>query len=277
VRRSAALAAAIISIGAGSAAARGADSVLGRYDLHDPADRWRLPKALNEVSGLAPEGHHLLAHGDEQAIVYELDPATHVVVGHFSLGQPAVRGDFEAIALVAGRVFLTTSDGDLYAARRGANGEAVSYQRYVTGIGRSCEVEGLAYDERSREFLFSCKTPRVQALSGKLAVFGWSPERPGPPVLRLRIPTAGISGIGDEPVHPSELWRDAASGHLLLLAARAHVIVEVTRDGQVVRVAKLRGSLHRQAEGLAIGSDGSLYVSDEAEGQYPTLTRYGPR
>ena len=272
--RVAALAAAIISIGAGSATVRAGDGVLGRYDFHDPAGRWRLPKALAEVSGLAVEGPHLLAHGDEQAVIYELDPATDSVVGHFSLGQPAVRGDFEAITLVDGLVALTTSNGVLYVARRGANGEAVPYRRYVTGIGGSCEVEGLAYDRPEREFLFACKTPRVKALQGHLAVFGWSPERTGPPVLRLRISTAAIGDHGNEPVHPSELWRDDVSGHLLLLAARARVIIEVSRDGQVVSVAKLRRSLHRQAEGLAIGADGSLFVSDEAAGEYPTLTRY---
>jgi hypothetical protein len=114
----------------------------------------------------------------------------------------------------------------------------------------------------------------VKALRGHLAVFGWSPERAGAPMLRLRIPIRDIGDTGKEPVHPSELWLDGASGHLLLLAARACVIIEVTRDGQVVSVTKLRRSLHRQAEGLAIGADGSLFVSDEAAGEYPTLTRY---
>ncbi len=269
----------VVTAVAGTVATAGApESLLARYDLTaPPAGRWKLPKELNEISGLAMEGSRLFAHGDEQAIVYELDPASHTVVRRFSLGQPAVRGDFEAIAVVHDRVFLTTSDGDLYAASIGADGAAVPYERFVTGIGRSCEVEGLAYDPKGREFLFGCKTPRVRALHGRLAVIGWSPERREAPVLRLGIPIATVEDLEGEAVAPSELLRDPSSGHLLLLAARARVIVEVTPEGGVVAVAKLRHSLHRQAEGLAIGADGSLLVADEAAGEHPMLTRYAPR
>ena len=274
--RGGAIAAAILALVVGTSGAP-PDGVLARTDMRTPADRWKLPKALDEISGLASVGGHLFAHGDEQAVVYELDPAAHAIVRRFSLGRPAVRGDFEAIAVVEGRVFLTTSDGDLYTAPLGADGAAVPFVRNVTGIGRSCEVEGLAYDPGRRELLFGCKTPRVHGLLGRLAVFGWSPERRGAPVLRLSVPTSTIAGLEREPVHPSELMRDGASGHLLLLAARAHVIVEVTPEGRVVSVARLRRSLHRQAEGLAAGPDGSLFVADEAAGQHPTLTRYAPR
>jgi uncharacterized protein YjiK len=224
------------------------------------------------VSGLATDGRRLFAHGDERAIVYELDPSSHSVVGWFSLGRPAVHGDFEAIAIVDGRVHLTTSNGELYAAPLGADGAAVPYQRFVTGIGRSCEVEGLAWDPKDREFLFGCKTARVRTLDGRLAVFGWSPERRRA-VLRLSVPAARIEALKGA-VHPSELLRDPATGHLLLLAGRARVIVELTSNGEVVGMAKLRRSLHRQAEGLAIDADGSLLVADEAAGDRATLTRY---
>jgi uncharacterized protein YjiK len=251
--------------------------VLARYDLSaEPADRWKLPKALQEISGLATDGGRLFAQGDEQAIVYQLDPRSHRVVSRFGLGRPAVRGDFEAIAVVDGRVYLTTSDGDVLVAPIGEDGASVPYRRYVTGIGRSCEVEGLAYDPGDRTLLFGCKTPRVRALHGRLSVFAWSPGRGTPPTLRLSVYRDLVSGLGSEPLYPSELLRDPATGHLLLLAARAHAIVELAAGGDVVAVARLKRSLHRQAEGLAIGPDGALLVADEAAGQHPTLTTYRP-
>ena len=104
-----------------------AGTTLSRYDLTaPPADLWELPKALQEISGLAVDSAgRIFAHDDEQAIIYQLDPATHRVVKRFSFGLPAVRGDFEAIAVVGRQLILTTSDGVLYAGREGRDGESV--------------------------------------------------------------------------------------------------------------------------------------------------------
>jgi uncharacterized protein YjiK len=251
---------------------------LARYDFAaSPAARWKLPRALDEISGLTRDSAgRLFAHADERAIVYQIDPVSQRIVKQFTFGQPAIPGDFEAIAIVGNRVMLTTSDGLVYVGHEGRDGEAVRFTRYATGIGRFCEVEGLAWDARARELLFACKTPRVAPLRGQLAVFGWSPERPAPVTApRVRVPLATLAPrIGRTGVAPSELVIDPKTGHLLLLAARAHAIIELTPTGELVDVARLRASLHRQAEGLAFGSDGTLLVADEANGGRATLTSY---
>lgn len=255
-----------------------AGSVLARYDFSAArADVWNLPRALDEISGLATDGAgRLFAHDDEKAIVYELDPAAQRVVKRFAFGQPAARGDFEGIAVVGDRVYLTDSDGVLYAGRGGEDGEAVPFDTYPTGIGRSCEVEGLAWDEGVRSLLFACKTPRVAALRGRIALFAWSPQGgTSPSAPSIRVPLTAIARrLGHGAVSPSELLRDPATGHLLILAARAHAIVEITGSGDVVSVARLPRALHRQAEGLAFDRDGALLVSDEANGGRATLTAY---
>ena len=72
-----------------------AQATLSRYDLSKPAaDRWELPKALQEISGLAVDSAgRIFAHDDEQAIIYQIDPATHRVVKRFSFGRArAARG-----------------------------------------------------------------------------------------------------------------------------------------------------------------------------------------
>ncbi len=267
--------AAAAGFAAGTRADAPPDSVLARYHLDgDPDDEWKLPKALDEISGLASDGDRLYAHGDEEAIVYQLDPASHQIVSRFALGRPAVKGDFEAITVVNGRVFLTTSNGELFVARIGEDGASVPYQRYATGIGRNCEVEGLAWDPGDRMLLFGCKTPRVRALAGRLTVFAWSPERRAAPAVRLSVVQSGVSALARKQVYPSELLCDSTTGHLLLLAARARVIIELSPAGEVLAVASLKRSWHRQAEGLALARDGALLVADEAAGHHATLTTY---
>jgi len=254
---------------------------LQHYDLAaNPADRWALPKALQEISGLAADGSgRLFAHDDEQAVIYQLDPATHRIVKRFSFGQPALRGDFEAIAVVGSQIIITTSDGVLYAGREGRDGESVPYVTQATGAGRACEIEGMAYEAADRALLFACKTPRVPSLSGRVALLRWSldrralDERPA-----LSIPMHQVTHqLKSSEFHPSELLRVPASGHYLLLSGREHAVVELAADGSVVSASRLRRADHRQAEGLAIGTDGSLLVADEGAGRRGTITVYRRR
>jgi hypothetical protein len=255
-----------------------AAATLSRYDLAaPPADLWELPKALQEISGLAVDSAgRIFAHDDEQAIIYQLDPTTHRVIKRFSFGLPAVRGDFEAIAIVDRQVILTTSDGVLYAGREGRDGESVPYVTQATGIGRDCEVEGMVYVSTGRALLFACKEPRTQALAGHLAVLRWSLDRkaldPRPWIfLRLSGITRQLKRQG---FHPSELARVPGSDHYLVLSGREHAVAEITPAGAVVAVAHLRRRDHRQAEGLVFAPDGSLLISDEGAGRRGTITVY---
>lgn len=255
----------------------GAASLLERYDLGSPAARSKLSRSLDEISGLAVAADgRLFAHADERAQIFELDRATGRIVKRFSLGAPAVRGDFEAIALAGDRIVLATSDGVLYAGPEGSDGEAVPFTVTRTGVGRSCEVEGMAYEPADRSLLLACKAARSRAVHGYLTVFRWSLDRRAlAPEPALRVPLTRITGpLRLAEFHPSELVRDPVTGHYLVLAARARALAEVTPDGRLVRGARLRADLHRQAEGLAIGRDGSLLVADEGAGGCATLTTY---
>ena len=254
--------------------------VLARYDLASPPqDRWELPKDLAELSGLAlARGGRLFAHGDERAVVFELDPAGHRVVKRFELGRPAARGDFEGIAVVDQRVFLVTSDGVLYEAPEGADGEAVEFVTHATGAGRSCEVEGLEYEPETRSLLLACKTPRVAPLKGRLTILRWSLERGAlDPDPRFSVPVEGRLGSGD--VHLSGVTREPGTGHYLVIAARENLIAELSSTGEVLAAVSLPSALHPQAEGLALAPDGSLLIGNErkSKGSTGTLSIYRPR
>ena len=261
--------------------ARGAavvGSVLGAYDLPGGPDaRWELPPALSEISGAATTADgRLLVHGDEQALIFELDPRRGEIVKRFAFGDPAVRGDFEGITVADERVYLTTSDGVIYAGPEGRDGEAVRSEVYHTGLGTRCEIEGLTFEPADRTLLLSCKKARSQALRGWIAVFRWSVDRhvllPDPrPLLPLSAVTRRIGG---EEFRISDLVRDPGTGHYLLLAGPERAIAEITPEGQVVAVARLRAGAHRQAEALAMGPDGALLVGDEAAGKRATLSVY---
>jgi uncharacterized protein YjiK len=261
-----------------SADASTSPSALAGYAIAKGGDaRWELPDALREISGLAatPDGR-VFAHGDERAMIVELDVGREGVKKTFALGRHGARGDFEGLAIADGRFWLVTSDGILYESVEGANSAFVSFRTYDTGVGTLCEVEGLAFDPSSNALLIACKAPRVRALRGMVAVFTWSiPRRALVNRTGIRVRAdlvARAAGVSD--FHPSGIERDPTTGHWLLVAARERAVAELTSDGRIVAGATLARRGHRQPEGIAVGADRALFIGDEGAGRRGTLTTY---
>lgn len=257
-----------LTLGAGST------PFLDTYSFaEESAIRWRLPRRLGEISGLATSGERLFAHDDERGIIYEIDHRKGRFLKAFALGDATVRDDFEGIEIVNGRFYLVASSGRLYESPEGRDGERVLYNSYATGVGRDCEVEGLAFEPADGALLLLCKNPSPQ---GFVAIHRWSPERrsaQGAPIL-VPVPTLA-EGIGADSFHPSGIERHAETGHYLLVAAREGALAEITANGDVLSVRKLPRR-HRQPEGIALIAGRVLALADEGARGRAHLTLYRP-
>ena len=213
------------------------------------------------------DDQRLLAHHDEAGVVFEIDVRDGSIVKEFRLADLAdpVADDFEGIAVASGSVYLVTSAGRLYECREGGDGESVLYEVHTTGVGRECEVEGLAYEPAERQLLLMCKgDPRGGSLE-RLAIHRWSIDAErladDPPIV-LRAPD--IAGaLGTHRFQPSGIERHPASGNYFVLAARQSAIAEVTPAGRVLSVRRLEAPWHRQLEGVTFAASGALIVADE--------------
>ena len=230
-----------------------------------PRTRWVLPLDIREISGLAlTDDGRLLTHDDERARIVELDYRKGIEVKAFQLGRIAVRGDFEGIAVAGPRVFLVTSDGVLYEAREGQNGEAVPYTRTPTQAGNLCEVEGLSFEPRDRALLLLCKTPRVAELRHVITILRWSVDGKrwlAPDRITIPMDKAFRNTWGHE-FRGSDLTRDPVTGHYLAIAGINRMAIELTVDGRIIGAGAL-GKHHPQAEGVAVAKGGTILVSDE--------------
>jgi uncharacterized protein YjiK len=254
-------------------------ATVSRLDAAD-VEQWKLPRKLDEISGLAlDDAQRLFAHDDEHAVIHQIDWHRGSLVKSFALGDPPVRGDFEGIAVAASRFYLLTSDGMLYSAAEGDDGAHVAYERIDTGLGARCELEGLAYDSHRNVLLASCKEPRTSELKGRVVVFGWSIEhRAVEAGSSITIAETSLAGpIGERRFNPSSIDVSRDGAHVWLLAGRQRALAEVTRDGEVIAVTSLAAKRHRQPEGLAIGANGELIIADEAAGGRATLAVYRTR
>lgn len=241
----------------------------------EPAARTRLPDELREISGLAtaPDGR-LFAHDDEHALIYQLEAASGAIVSRFSLGDPVLAGDFEGLAIAPdGGFYLTTSAGEVYAFREGADGAHVSYQRYETDLSSICEIEGLAYLADANALIFACKRvyregrERMAGSPLRIWSIGASATSPWSPVSADLAEAAGVRHF-----RPSGVEIDPASGRVLVISANDPALVELDRNGAVIAARALQR--HPQPEGVAVLPDGALIISDEGAGGRPRLTRY---
>jgi uncharacterized protein YjiK len=262
---------------AGSAAA--AQGALSRYAIEGPEPtQFELPRNLREVSGLATgDRGRVFAHQDERGLVFELDPKSGKVIKAFRLGANGVRGDFEGIAVVGQRMFLVSSEGVLFEFREPAADASASYQQYELAVRNRCaEIEGLDYDARNNELLLACKITRGAEQRDRLIVFAFSLRSMSTvPAPRFSIPLTVLRQQDLEPeLHPSGLAVHPQTGTIFVIASQQNLIVEFGRDGQLLGTARLRKRTHAQPEGITFGSDGTLYIADEAGSARAALTAY---
>lgn len=264
----------------GGGAAERAGGVLEDYRLQaEPYRQWQLPGELDEISGLAVTADgRLLAVADEAAVVYELDYEAGRLVKAFALGHPTVRGDFEGIASLAGRVWLVTSDGLIYESAEGEDGERLDYAVHETGAGRLCEIEGLAGRPAEGLLLLLCKQLRRGAELEGPVLFAWAIEaRAMAERQALPLPERDIlQALQGDRLRPSGVAVDGRSGRLLIVAARPKALAELALDGSLVFAAGLVPDRHRQPEGIEILPDGRLLIADEGDGRRARLTVYVP-
>jgi uncharacterized protein YjiK len=244
-----------------------------RHDFERRTARFDLPGRLDEVSGLAvtPDGR-LFAHDDERALVHEIDPAQGTVGKRFSAGDPPVRGDFEGIAIVGERFFLVTSGGLLYELREADDRRESPYRVTDTGLGAQCEVEGLDYDAAHEALLFACKVTRPERGVLTIHRLPLDPARGSLPPIEVPRATLAEHGI-DVAFAPSAIAVDP-TGSLILVSAPVESLIEIDQSGNVLAGVRLSRDRHPQPEGLAFGPDGTLYITDERNGQPARVSAY---
>lgn len=244
-------------------------TALSEFGVDEKArERFSLPERLREISGLAMTADdRALAHDDEVGIIYEIDHRHGRVVKAFRLGNDTVRADFEGIAVAGDRIYLVTSDGTIYESPEGRNGERVRYVVHETGVGRECEVEGLAFEPGDRVLLLPCKEARIAALEDMVVIFRWSLARQGlAEPSRITFPRHRLTArINGKPFRPSAIERHPVRGTYFVISAREQAIAEITPTGEILAIGELRKGRHRQPEGIAFTSDLSLVIADEGK------------
>ena len=186
-------------------------------------------------------------------------------------------GDFEGIAWLKDRLYLTTSDGILYSAPESADGEHVEATRTDTGLGRQCEIEGLAEDAETDRLFFVCKELVAGSGFSDPQIFTWSVADQRM-TRSISLPLADIRRTLDtKKFSASGIVFDTNNKSFLIVAARPRSMVEVDMDGRLISARRFsQPGRHRQPEGIELTSSGKLLIADEGGDGKGRLAVYEP-
>jgi len=244
--------------------------------------RWKLPKALREVSGLALDSSgSLYAVADEQAAVYRIDPASGKIRSAYALGKPTLTGDFEGIALADEWLYLVTSDGKLVRTQGAADGKIASYETFSLPI--ACEVEGLATDPNGLRLWLVCKSFEDPALSKQLVrMHAWViADKRLNPEQQLNLDLSEVLALTNQHrFKPSGIaFVPSSEGMQLFIISGAQRAFArwrwVDNAVQFVGAARLPKD-HKQAEGVDVAPDGGILIADEGGSKRARLRWYAP-
>lgn len=252
---------------------------LGWYDLASENPKLlKLSSQLTEISGITfTTDNRLFGHGDEYADIFEIDPESGSIIKKFSLGDMlVVKGDFEDIAFADGMFYLLESKGKLYRFSEGKDGGFVTYKTFSTELSAKDDVEGLCFDSSTNSLLFACKETPSSEYGRDKVVYSFSLESKSfSSKPRFVIPFNVIRNTGAEgKFNPSGISKNPLTGTFYIIAARGNRIIEVSAEGDILGQAELPASVHRQPEGIAFKTDGTLYISNEGKGKTAVIALY---
>jgi uncharacterized protein YjiK len=260
-----------------SAAGLPPESWLRRYEVGSEDLRpLTLPQDVSEASGLTTtQDGRLLAHNDEEGVVYELDARNGKVVKRFSLGRFGVEEDFEGIAARGKTLYLASSSGDIFEFQEGGDRQRVQFQMYRTTLTGRNDVEGLCYDPPTDCLLLLCKGDAGKDRKDVKAVYAFDlkvkrlVEKP-----RLLISLAEITVTEKKKFNPSDIALHPVSGTFFIVSADGACIVEVGRDSRVLGQKRLPPGVNNHPEGITFLPDGTLVICNDGQGGKGSITRY---
>ena len=187
-----------------------------------------------------------------------------------------LHGDFEDIQVVGERIFLVTGGGELYEGRERADGGGVEAVRLSGGLEGVCSVEGMTWDQPSRSLLLLCKQVRSKRWRNDVVILSVSSETGRIDAQpRLIIPERELERVtGARHFNGTAIIRHPTTGTYILVAGPQHAFAEVDGRGSVLAGGRLDPQRHRQPESIAIASDRTLLIGDEADGKTATITGY---
>jgi len=249
--------------------------ILSNYRITDSSNEIiKLPKELNEISGLASIGSkNILMHNDEENTVYVFNINEKKLIRKIIPGGNKFNDDFEGIAFYKDTIYLMTSGGKIYSFLLSKNYPEIISINKLNGNDKK-DFEGFCYDYHTGTLLIANKIEPGKNIKDERIIISYDPERKKfskSPVIRIKLKELKKK-FGIENFSPTALEINPLNKHIFILSSHEKCIIETTHNGDILNCEKLNHKEHPQPEGLTFLEDLTMIISDEAAGGNAKLT-----
>jgi uncharacterized protein YjiK len=237
------------------------------YQLNQPASVVKLPKKLDEISGLTYyKPGQLLCIQDEAAAVYVYDIRTGKVIEDIDFGG---YGDFEGVEYVKGNVYALESNGVLSRFKPGS----LQIARTKTGVPARTEVEGLGYDPKTDQLLIAVKKGSTGASDKAIYTYDLT-RKTVYKALNISDVQLNEAGIDPDSFKPSGIAVHPVTGDWYVLTSAGHRLLVINRQAKIQYNERLDEQLLRQPEGICFAPNGDLFIASEGKGKKATILTF---
>ncbi|HRI80593.1 MAG TPA: SdiA-regulated domain-containing protein, partial [Cyclobacteriaceae bacterium] len=264
------------------------------YDLSVPVEKFKLPDALTEISGIdVYKKSKLVCVQDEKGKVYVYDVKKGELKEEVDFGA---KGDYEGVANVNDTIWVLSSDGNLHRIT-GFNTNQQQTEELKTPLNEDNDTEGLCYDQTGKRLLIACKDKPGASMKGVRAVYSFDLKTNSIstiPAYTIKIDqiksflaqhekekfvTNELKSLldpknGDVTFQPSEIHVHPITNEIYILSSAGNLLLVLSRNNTIQFITTLDPGLFKQPEGITFMEDGTMFISDEGRDGHGNILKF---
>ncbi len=229
-------------------------------------EKWEMPPALVEISGIAYLGNNQFACvQDELGKIFIYNTGNGKVEKEIPF---AGTGDYEGIAVKDKTAYVLRADGNIFEVND-LIGNYPTVKQYDTPLTVKQDAEGLCYDQKNNRLLIAIKGKDLNETDYKgIYAFDMTTGKMAEiPVLKIDL-THSIFNESNKKkpeniLRPSEIAIHPVTGDIYIIDGGSARLLIMDARGKINNLYQLRSSEFPQPEGIAFSPTGELFVSNE--------------
>lgn len=258
------------------------------FDFSNPDNISRLPKELQEISGLSYHDGIIYAIQDEVGVLYSfiIHKLPEIAKRDFE-----DKGDFEGVEVIENEIYVVSSDAELFIfPLKSDSSQENDIKKIDLPFKKKENFEGLGYSARKNKLLLAAKE---EPENGKKNIYAFSPGNYNEEFEEIYLvdidflkekilergedwlsKLGGRLSISDYSFNPSGIAEDPLTGNLYILSYPLPQLLVINENLEYVDLIFLKESYFPQPEGICFDTPGNIIISNEGKYGAPSLIQF---